>query len=181
MNHWHEPRADELTPAEADWLLEPGSLTARIRSRCGEAFHLDVVREVRAMPEEVPACWSAARSEPRLREVTLNCGDTAMIFARTLIPDVATVNDEWLLALGNKPLGDVLFQAGGERENTFEICRLLPDDELWKAAARQRADLSVNLMREAIYESAAIWARRSWVRLHGERLLICECFLPGLI
>lgn len=181
MNDWHAPRANELTPAEAGWLLEPGSLTARIRQLCSDTFHLDVVRETRASAEEVPECWPDGGSLPRLREVTLNCGDTAMIFARTLIPDVATVNDEWLLALGNKPLGDVLFQSGGEREDAFEICRLLPADELWKAAARQRADLSVNLMREASHVSAAIWARRSWVRLHGERLLICECFLPGLI
>lgn len=181
MNDWHAPRANELPAAEAGWLLEPGSLTARIRSRCGEAFHLGVIREERAAPEEIPACWPAGKGAPRLREVTLNCGDTAMIFARTLIPDIATVNDDWLLALGNRPLGDVLFQAGGEREGSFEICRLGPGSELWNAAARHRADLSVNLMREADSESAVIWARRSWVRLHGERLLICECFLPGLI
>ncbi|MDX1455396.1 MAG: chorismate lyase, partial [Gammaproteobacteria bacterium] len=122
-------------------------------------------------------CWPGD-TPARLREVTLNCHDTAMIFARTLIPDPAMAKDGWLAELGTKPLGDVLFQSGGEREGSFELCRLGPGDELFQAAARQRSDLSVNLMRD---EAVTTWARRSWVRLHGERLLICECFLPGLI
>lgn len=177
--HWQLPAAASPAPdaASRDWLLEPGSLTARIRTRCGASFHLDVIRETTAAPGEIPSAWPGDGS-PRLREVTLNCGDTPLIFARTLIPDPATANDDWLLTLGNRPLGDVLFQAGGVREREFEIARLAPGDELFQAAARQRADLSVNLMRGA---DNAIWARRSWVNLHGEKLLICECFLPGLI
>lgn len=176
-NHWHKAGANELSPREADWLLEPGSLTARVRARCETAFHLTVVRETGASPEEVPEDWPYP-ALPRLREVTLNCGDTPLVFARTLMPDPATSGNEWLLSLGDRPLGDVLFQSGGTRDGDFEIALLTPESDLFQCAARQRADLSVNLMRNA---DACIWARRSWVNLEKSRILICECFLPGLI
>lgn len=174
---WHEAAAGELNAREADWLLEPGSLTARIRARCEQGFHLDVIREGAAAPQEIPDIWPYG-SVARLREVTLSCENTALIFARTLIPDPASVKDTWLLTLGSKPLGDVLFQSGGVRESGFEIARLTVNDELFRAAARQHAGLSDKLTRDA---KDFIWARRSWVSLHGERILICECFLPGLI
>ena len=158
-----------------EWLLEPGSLTARIRAHCLDGFHLDVLRETTATPDEVPSVWPARDEAPRLREVTLNCGSEALVFARTLIPDPATANDRWLLELGDRPLGDVLFQSGGERENGFDVAALDATTELGRAAlAHVTAANSGKLAR------TPVWARRSWVRLHGERILICECFLPGL-
>lgn len=163
------------TGLPGEWLLERGSLTARIRAHCSAGFHLDVLRETTATPAEIPAAWPQDSVPPRLREVTLNCGSRALVFARTLIPDPATVNDRWLLELGDRPLGDVLFQSGGEREDGFEIAALDASTELGRAALAHVADADSGKL-----EKAPVWARRSWVRLHGERLLICECFLPGL-
>lgn len=165
--------AAQLTTAERDWLLEPGSLTQRIRARCGERFHLDVLREQTAAAEELPHAWPTDMAA-RLREVTLNCGETALVFARTLLPDPVATPDHWIMQLGNKPLGDVLFQSGGERQAGFELALLTAEHDLFQAAQRQRKSLSGNM-------PVSIWARRSWVQLGNERLLICECFLPGLI
>ncbi|MDX1444339.1 MAG: chorismate lyase [Gammaproteobacteria bacterium] len=177
MSSVHEPdwqASDVATPPAAlrDWLLEPGSLTQRIREHCESGFHLDVLREAVAREEEIPAAWSAGGFPPRLREVMLNCSDTPLVFARTLIPDPATVNDRWLLELGDRPLGDVLFQSGGEREDGFELAQLDGSTELGRAALAHVESGKVDV--------TTVWARRSWVRLHGEKLLICECFLPGL-
>lgn len=169
---WQSPEASDAPAALRDWLLETGSLTQRIRAHCEEDFHLDVLREAVASEGEIPAAWPPGDIPPRLREVTLNCGDAPLVFARTLIPDPATVNDHWLLELGNRPLGDVLFQAGGERETGFELAPLDASTELGRAALAH--------VESGKVDATTVWARRSWVCLHGERLLICECFLPGL-
>lgn len=57
---WHEAGAGELNAREADWLLEPGSLTARIRARCERGFHLNVIREGAAAADEIPECAAPA-------------------------------------------------------------------------------------------------------------------------
>lgn len=179
QDDWHIPGAGELESPVADWLLEPGSLTARIRARCPENFRLRVLREARAEPAEVPGAWPSA-ALPLLREVTLDCAERPLVFARTLIPDPAAATDRWLLELGDRPLGDVLFQSGGQRDDAFEVRRLVPGMALYATAldALRRWPEFDSL---AASQTAAFWARRSWVHLHGERLLICECFLPGLI
>lgn len=151
-----------------DWLAEPGSLTARVRSRCPGKFRLQVIDQRR---EDSLAIFDDLEpSETFCREITLGCGDTPLVFARTRIP-VATLDaNPWLGELGGTPLGTRLFDEPGYMRGRFFAARLVPGDALYDY---------VNANVTAL--NAQLWARKARVELKGKPFEICESFLPGLI
>ena len=107
------------------------------------------------------------------REVVLQCGEHALVYARTVIP-ARTLKGRLsrLAKLGEKPLGEILFTDPHILRHDLEIARLQPGELLF-----EKARLS---MKDSQYAAVtAIWARRSTFAYHDKRLLVSEIFLPN--
>lgn len=159
---------DSLPGRVEDWLAEPGSLTARVRSRCPETFRLKVVDQRRE--QNVTIFEDDEPAETFCREITLGCGDKPLVFARTRIPVATLTANPWLGELGGTPLGTRLFDEPGYMRGRFFIARMVRGDALYDY---------VN--ENVITLHAELWARKARVELKGKPFEICECFLPGLI
>ena len=92
------------------WLLEKGPITKRIKKNGTFRLHLiqDKLSFVKQEDKDFIDCTSDAI---KLREVILFCGNEPIVFAQTIIPYETISNGfEKLGNLGNKPLGDILFE-----------------------------------------------------------------------
>ncbi|HEX6928329.1 MAG TPA: chorismate lyase [Gammaproteobacteria bacterium] len=169
MTSWKPLDSCEGLPGRVeDWLAEPGSLTARVRSRCPDGFRLEVIDERRERDSAV--FDNQQPSETFCREITLGCGNTPLVFARTRVPAATLAAHPWLGKLGRTPLGARLFDEPGYMRGRFFVTRLASGDALYDYIDRNVAPLG-----------AELWARRARVELNGNPFEICECFLPGLI
>lgn len=170
--HWHSPKAlrPALVPASLrGWLLEPGSLTRRLRAECPAPFRLELLglAWARPMGDEAAALGRPAYESAMVREVTLCCGDEAMVFARTVIPRASMEQGlGWLGRIGTRPLGDILFADPGTTRSPVEVVRV-PRGHVLRRRSRAPA-------------GAALWGRRSLFVLRGRPLLVSEFFLPRL-
>ena len=70
------------------WLTEPGLLTERVRGRCHAAFGLRIVGQRHGLLDAADArALGVTDLSAFFREIELACGDTALVFAQTLVPD----------------------------------------------------------------------------------------------
>ena len=185
----HSPALRSLSWTEADrvaigarpgalwsWLVDQGSLTQRLKARVGEGFALKVLAESREPLRRSDAQrMGVAYPQPALiREVRLDAGGRGAIHAVTVIPLSTIEAHPALGALGDRPLGEAIFndrpdpEVDGEpvRREPFEVACLEPDHAL-----AERALAALGEPRDQV------WARRSVVRLGAEPLLIHECFV----
>ena len=154
----------------ADWIGDKGSLTRRLRERCGAQFGVRVVTQGWQRPQ---------RSERRVlrladgelawvRIVVLSCGNTPWVVARTVMPrGTLTGRLKYLRRMGNKPLGAVLFSDKTMRREPFEFTVIAGRDALLEQAG-------------AGCDSPGVYGRRAVFRLDGKALLVSEFFLPAL-
>lgn len=167
-NRWRPlDSVNDLPGSVEDWLAEPGSLTARVRLRCPDAFRLCVIDQ--RFEANVAVFDDVPPSETLCREITLGCADTPLVFARTRIPAATLAANPWLGELGGTPLGARLFDEPGYMRGRFHVARLVRGDALYDYVNEVVAPLHDDL-----------WARRARVELNGKPFEICECFLPGL-
>ena len=92
------------------WLLEKGPITKRIKKNGTFKLHLiqDKLSFVKQEDKDFIDCKS---NEIKLREVILFCENEPIVFAQTIIPFETISNGFKKLGnLGNKPLGDILFE-----------------------------------------------------------------------
>lgn len=172
---WHP--VDRTPPAwrrESVWplLSEQGPLTARIRSRCPDTFHLELMSESASVLDAGSAEWlgEPAGSPAHEREVRLWCGDRPVVYGNTLFPDRLDTSDrEWLEQLGTRPLGDAFFALPGGRRRGLNIARIEPGSPLARRALRGMARPPV--------PSGGIWVRRSLLEADTLCLLVTECLL----
>lgn len=159
---------DAQRPENWAWLTHRGSLTQKLRELAGDAFHVRVLNETLTELGEDDARLLAAKpgSRARLREVHL-CGASPLVYGRTLAAaeDAVTL----LAGLGAQPLGDRVFGAPVTERGDIEIKCVDRGDELYRAATQT-----------LVNPPSALWARRSVLHVQGARLLIYECFLPGV-
>ncbi|MGB4247034.1 MAG: chorismate lyase [Pseudohongiellaceae bacterium] len=143
-------------PVLQSWLLDPGSLTLRLKQQSAGQFRVVVIEEgwVKRQLPALLQCFPASVVRERMwsRRVLLQCGDTPWVAAHSLIP-VSSMNGELkrLRHLHNKPLGEFLFRHPELRREQLEITR-----------------------------TADIWGRRSLFHLYGKPILVAEFFLPAL-
>lgn len=153
------------------WLLDTGSLTARLKARC-DRFRVHVVAEQRAQP---------AIDERRLiglpigrlawtREVLLYADDIAVVFAHSVLAP-RDLNGAWHMAraIGSRPLGAALFADPSISRGPLTTARLDPRHPLHHRACEV---LGIGL--------PVLWARRSRFTRLGRPLLVTEVFLPGI-
>lgn len=158
------------SPSIRSWLLTPGSLTQRIRQVCPE-MQVEVLSEAWQIPlrSEALALNLPIQEKAWIRCVMLKCGQQDWVYARTVIPQMTTENP-WhsLQTLGDKPLGEVLFELKNLERTEFELNK--QPIEAWPLLAERTTLSSQN----------HCFARRSLFRQHHAPLLLTEVFLPEI-
>jgi chorismate--pyruvate lyase len=162
---------NRIDPRVLAWLSDEGSLTARLKQRCPDAFSVQVLDEnwQRPDPSESRLLGTPAGQKALLRQVHLLCGDQLCVYARSVIP-LATLQGRHrrLQHLGDKPLGEYLFAQPGLRRERIEWRCMTPESSLYRRALPGKAG------------EQPIWGRRSLFRIDRKPLLVAEFFLPAL-
>lgn len=164
---WQRWSRQELTPALRCWLLDEGSLTARLIAASGGDFRVRVIAQSWQRPhaDEARALGLRAASRALVREVALECGGEAWVFARSIIPETTLRGElRHLRRFGSRSLGALLFASPRSRRGDFELSRIEAGDAF---------------LPEGLAPARAVWARRSVFRLRDRALLVQEVFLPA--
>ncbi|GJM08686.1 MAG: putative chorismate pyruvate-lyase [Lysobacteraceae bacterium] len=148
-----------------DWLVDPSSLTARLRARFGAGFSVAVQQLSRAWPtlNETRLLGLSGRQSLYQRCVSLRAFGEPVVQARTLIP-VRTLRGRarQLTRLGSRPLGQAVFSSPDMRRGPLQT-----------ALVHTNTPIFPNL-------DEPCWGRRSVFYLGGRPLLVYEVFLPRL-
>lgn len=144
---------DSLIPENIrDWLMEPGSMTLRLKKHCAQV-RIEPQRECFVTRDKLQDEAEHLPESPRywLREIILMGDDQPWLLGRTVIPQETLLEqNQELMHLGTTPLGHYLFNSG-------------------------------KLTRDYIHigQQGTLWARRSRLRLTGKPLLLTELFLTA--
>uniref|UniRef100_A0A486XLM4 Probable chorismate pyruvate-lyase n=1 Tax=Rheinheimera sp. BAL341 TaxID=1708203 RepID=A0A486XLM4_9GAMM len=161
--HWQDAAKLSLPVQLAGWILEPASLTARLKQHC-QQFRVQLLNE---RAERLPAFLQpvlAGTVEAQLREVILWCDDKPCVYAQSWLPQ-HTINTLTPLAeLGERPLGDYIFQQPGLIRGSINAAIF---------------ELSGSALT-AFGAKGLSYARRSVFQLNGLPLLVAEVFLPAI-
>lgn len=156
----------------APWLHDHGSLTLRIQQRCGR-FAVQGVRSglARIAFDEAALLGIAPHQFAWSREVFLYADDQPVVFAHSTCAR-QHLRGAWssIRALGNRPLGAVLFAHPLVERQPLHYKALHAHHPLYRSAA---AALDIAPDR--------LWARRSLFYLHDAPLLVTEVFLPEIL
>lgn len=151
------------------WLLDSASLTAKIRQICADMqVHILSEKWQIPLPTERQQLGMADGEKAWIRCVVLHCHNRPLIYARTVIPKCHAGNRWYALKkLGNRPLGEVLFQLKQVKRHPFDVA-------LWP---------SLDWPHLAEFDStpttAKSYARKSLFEQHGQPLLLTEVFLQN--
>ena len=164
-------RRHGMSPEVESWLMEPGSLTQRLRKRVGAGFRVELLGQSWQKPGMDEAWQLGLKPGHRaiVREVALQDGSQPLVVARSIIP-AQTLHgaDRRLARLGNRPLGHILF--ADPRLQRLQLQWTQVDKRDWKHGLFADQDAP-----------ATLWGRRSLYSLGPEhKLLVAEFFLPPL-
>jgi len=179
-NLQQSPRPNKWRPAELfnrlnaakelkQWLLETGSLTAKIRQTCPQ-MRVKILAEgwQRPLVQECQQLKLSLNEQAWVRCVVLMCDHQPLVYARTIIPRCHAGNHWFALKkLGDRPLGEILFQPKQAHRTPFILSQ--QPIEHWpylKSALPDHAD-QLNIS----------YARQSLFRQHGDTLLLTEAFI----
>lgn len=154
------------------WLTAGDSLTRRLRLRCPEYFHVNLVSQdwERPLPEESAALDLGPGEFALVRQVYLLCGDRRLVFARSIIPRrCLRGHNRRLATLGTRPLADILFARPDVERAEMQVCALTPAATLFRLATK-----------DLVPSPAVLWGRRSLFLLRRKPLLVSEFFLPEI-
>jgi len=152
-----------------DWLLEPASLTARIKRTFSSPFSVDVKEQGLAKPFLADA--QCLQQQPNryalIREVLLNVAGSPVVFARTTLPTNVADSLQELTHLGSKPLGEIIFAYPSLRRVRLDFAKV------------HVSQLSPLMQAQLVGESV-IWARRNSYQLNQQNFVVSEFFLPAI-
>lgn len=154
------------------WLVDTGSLTARLQASCKQFSVSRVSVSWGNLQRDETLLLRMRLYEPGLlREVTLNCDSKPVVFAHSVLPR-RSLRGPWhgLRWLGNKPLGAALFANPAVVRTPLNFRKLLPRNALY-----QRAVAVLDC------RPPCLWARRSVFMLQGAAIMVTEVFLPGVL
>ncbi len=165
-SQWFEPTDLAIDDAKLkNWLLATGSLTERLQSQCRQ-FSVSVIGQGEAdLLEDEKQQLNAQNEDWIIREVILSGDGIPWVFARSVLPkselDGSLSN---FSNLGNKPLGQVIFNDAQFERLPIQVTRLETTNKL--------------LQRLSIVSDKPLFGRRSLFRYRQSRLLVAEIFLP---
>lgn len=167
-------RAVRAPAAMHDWLVTPGSLTARLVA-ASAAFRVRRLHQRGAvcLADEAQAIGLARPQRVWEREVLLECDGKPVVFAHTVVPQDADASD-WPLfsALGERSLGSTLFYDPLVRRGGLEFARLGAGHPLVRRALAALG---------ARHDPSIYYARRCLYRRRQGLLLVTEVFLPAVL
>ena len=166
---WKNPHDCILSDTVSDWLLDPSSLTIRLKSLC-HSFHVEVLGQVIEPCSELESSADIpVGSDVLVREVLLYCDNVPHVFARSLLPlSTLTGEEKQLAELGNQSLGQVLFNSAELQRKSIEVSSFDENSGVGKLA-NKLTEGQVDLL---------LWGRRSIFLLNQKPLMVSEVFLP---
>lgn len=163
--HWASRQRRALPKGLRGWLLDNGSLTAKLIELSGGEFEVEVLRQYVGRPSlsERRRLGLGLGGWVLVREVVLRGRGEPWVFARSLVPLTSLVGPlRQLRHLRARPLGAFLFAQPKLEREPMEVSRILPAD---------------TYVPESLQGNARLWGRRSVFRLSGKPLLVSEVFL----
>lgn len=165
---WRNEPPQPIAENLSQWLFESGSLTQKLKQHCSE-FRVEILSKQlrRLSPAQLPLFAHHALTV-QVREVLLYCDGLPWVFAQTLMPmsDIPQSVMK-LVELGEKPLGDLIFNDPGVVRSSIEVAQFDGDSIVAQVAAEVGKPAEHPL-----------WARRSMFVLDDYSLLVAEVFLP---
>lgn len=171
-----EPRWQSVHPGPVPWpgqlqpwLLDQGSLTAKLLKASGRDFEVQVLFQAMARPKpsERAALGLGNSHWALVREVVLWGRGQPWVFARSLIPvSSLTGRMRQLRQLDNRPLGAFLFGQPDLVRGTMEVSRIAPQSQY---------------VPPVLQQGQPLWGRRSVFWLEAKPLLVSEVFLPAFV
>lgn len=149
------------------WLLDQGSLTAKLVQASRGDFRVSVRHQGLARPRlsERRALGLGAGRWALVREVVLWGEGQPWVFARSVIPLASlTGRLRQLRRLQTRPLGGFLFAQPDLERGPMELSRMSPHNSSVPAS---------------LQGDEPLWGRRSIFRLEARPLLVSEVFLPA--
>ncbi|WP_280523531.1 chorismate--pyruvate lyase family protein [Lacimicrobium alkaliphilum] len=147
-----------------NWLLDTGSLTERLQAHCRD-FRVRVLGQQPAPLLDNEQELMGHDTPYVVREVLLCAEQTPWVFARSLLPSaLCETGGGELSALGDKPLGRLLFNDPRFIRQPFQLTCIQPRNKL-----QQQLRLA---------GSQTLWGRRSVFLFQQWRLMVAEVFLP---
>lgn len=167
---WQPPQHFTLNTNLSNWLLDPSSLTARLKSHC-QNFRVEVLGQKIENCSAAEANNDIVYGEPVLvREVLLYCDEIAQVFARSLLPLSSLTGAQQQLAhLGTQSLGQVLFNHPDLQRKKIEVAEFDQNSRVAKLVGSLSADNN----------QQTLWGRRSVFILDEKPLMVAEVFLPS--
>ena len=155
----------DLSPLEQEWLFEPNSLTAKLKSN-SKTFSVKVLsEELFTLSPEQSLLLNSTTKTAINREVLLLCDNVPMVYAQSWLPKNDSSNP--LHNMGERPLGDVIFQDPALKRAEIEIAHFDATHPV------QQLVTKLNLPAKNLL------GRRSIFSLKEYKFLVCEVFLPG--
>ncbi len=169
--NWRNEQLVNLPELLQDWLLDPCSLTARLKKHCGE-FRVEVIgQNIEPCAHYEATGGVKTGQEVLIREVLLFCDDVPHVFARSILPlSSLTGNEKKLASLGNQSLGQVIFNHPNLQRNQIELATFDQASSAAKLAQHYNQECREDL-----------WGRRSVFMLDNKPLIVAEVFLPEAI
>jgi chorismate--pyruvate lyase len=162
--NWQLASTISLPPMLQAWLLEPASLTARLKAHTRH-FQLQVLQQqTQALPDFIQALLPGVASA-QCREVLMSCNQLPSVYAQSWLPLSTLTALQPLAELGQQPLGEIIFQQPQQlQRSAIEVARVQLSQQLTTTVA-----------------AGEYWARRSVFTLAGHPLLVAEVFLDGVL
>ncbi|NOU52382.1 chorismate lyase [Pseudoalteromonas sp. JBTF-M23] len=158
------PEYSHLLSDDAAIILDSGSLTSCLKKQSTD-FRVDVLQEQWiAATQEHQRLLGQYCTQLQCREVLLVCDDVARVYAQSWINTQAA--DLGVRQLGNKPLGEVLFQDKSWQRSALEVAQI----DYPNALAPLLKDLQLSEQR--------LYARRRVFTHQDAKIMVCEVFLP---
>jgi chorismate lyase len=160
-----------LCGAYRKWLIDNGSLTARLKARYKDfAVQPVLLKNAKAFTDESALLDLKASQHALIREVLLMGNNQPVVFAHSVLPR-ASLRGAWhrFGQLGNKPLGAALFGNKKVKRTPLEYKKL-----------SACSPVSMRVAEHMQTKPKALWARRSIFSLNCAKILVTEVFLEQL-
>lgn len=168
---WPTILADKLSAELYDWLVDTGSLTARLKQHCQE-FTVEILTEGNyPLSGDEKVKLNLSENIGFVREVLLKLDGIPWVFARSVMPlNALTAPGGELDQLGTRSLGSVLFNAPDMQRSEIEIAEFDTQSRVYELSGLLSSTPKLSL-----------FGRRSCFLLAGKSLLVSEVFLPDAL
>lgn len=162
---WRSVNATDLTADQSDWLLDAGSLTAKLKTLNND-FAVTVIGQTEGYAADCEYHALHMHHERiMIREVLLSLQGQPWVFARSIIPYQQLRANPELTHLGDQPLGEHLFARKDTTAGPIEIAEF--------SALSGAGQLNQQLHQRV----QSLWGRRRVFSVSGTRILVSEVFL----